>query len=57
MKEGKENMSEAVGIIKEKFQAAAVGELPGLLLQYGQDERAGVQSILERARKRILAYE
>lgn len=50
-------MLEAIGIIKEKFQAAGIGELPDLILRYEQDERAGVRAVVERGRKRKLAYE
>lgn len=50
-------MAESVGSIKEKFQAAAVEELPALFLQYEQDERAGVRSVVEKGRKRLTAYE
>lgn len=50
-------MSEAIGMIKEKIQAAALEELPALLMQYEQDERAGVQALLVKARKKLEAYE
>ena len=50
-------MAELIGNIKEKFQAAAIGELPALFLQYEQDERAGVQAIVEKGKKRLSAYE
>lgn len=50
-------MSEAIGMIKEKIQAAALEELPALLIQYEQDERAGVQALLVKARKKLEAYE
>ena len=50
-------MAESIGNIKEKFQAAAIGELPALFLQYEQDERAGVQAIVEKGKKRLSAYE
>lgn len=50
-------MAEAIGIIKEKFQAAAIEELPALFTQYEQDERAGVKSLLEKGRKKMRAYE
>lgn len=50
-------MLEAIGSIKEKFQAAGVEELPDLILRYEQDERAGVRAVVERGRKRKLAYE
>lgn len=50
-------MTESIGMIKEKFQAAAIRELPALFQQYGQDKRAGVQTALEKGRKRLAAYE
>ena len=50
-------MAEAIGVIKEKLQAATLEELPALFIQYEQDERAGVQSLLAKGRKRIEAYE
>ncbi len=50
-------MAEKIGIIKEKLQAAAIKELPVLFLQYESDPRAGVQAEIDKAKKRILAYE
>lgn len=50
-------MNESIGMIKEKFQAASIEELPALFGQYGQDERAGVQAAVEKGRKRLAAYE
>ena len=50
-------MAEAIGVIKAKIQAAAIGELPALFLQYEQDERAGVRAAVEQGRKRLAAYE
>lgn len=50
-------MSETIGIIKEKLQAATIEELPDLLIHYEQDHRAGVQTAVERGRKRLAAYE
>ena len=50
-------MTESIGMIKEKFQAAAIEELPALFQQYGRDERAGVQAAVEKGRKRLAAYE
>lgn len=50
-------MAEAIGIIKEKFQAAGVTELPALFLQYEQDERAGVRAVVEKGKKKLAAYE
>lgn len=50
-------MAESIGSIREKFQAAAIEELPALFLQYEQDERAGVRAVLEKGRKKYSAYE
>lgn len=50
-------MAEAIGMIREKIQAAALEELPALLIQYEQDERAGVQALLVKVRKKLEAYE
>lgn len=50
-------MSETIGIIKEKLQAATIEELPDLLIHYEQDDRAGAQTAVERGRKRLAAYE
>lgn len=50
-------MTETIGVIREKIQAAAIEELPALFIQYEQDGRAGVQTALEQGRKRISAYE
>ena len=50
-------MEQSIQAIKMIFQAAAVDELPELLLIYETDSRAGVQSILKSARKRIDALE
>ena len=50
-------MAEAIGSIKEKFQAAAISELPALFLRYEQDERAGVRAAVEKGKKKLAAYE
>lgn len=50
-------MTEKIGIIREKLQAATMEELPALLIQYGQDGRGGVQAAVEKGRKRLVAYE
>lgn len=50
-------MSEAIAVIKEKFQAATAEELPDLILRYEKDERAGVRAAIEQAGRRIAAYE
>ncbi len=50
-------MEETIGAIKEKLQAAAVKELPSLLVQYQKDGRAGVRAAVEKAGRRLAAYE
>ncbi|MCI9316077.1 MAG: ribonuclease HII [Lachnospiraceae bacterium] len=50
-------MTEKIGDVREKIQAAALEELPALFQQYEMDGRAGVQAALEQGKKRILAYE
>ena len=43
--------------IKELFQAACEDELPEFIKEYETDERAGVQKLVESARKKIAALE
>lgn len=50
-------MRENIREITEKLQAAAIEELPVLLIKYTDDERAGVRSAVDKGRRRILAYE
>ncbi len=50
-------MAETIGAIRQKLQAAAIGELPVLLSEYEGDERAGVKAEIARAKKRIADYE
>ncbi len=50
-------MAETIGAIRQKLQAAAIGELPVLFSEYEADERAGVQTEITRAKKRIADYE
>lgn len=50
-------MGENIKEIKEKIQAAAIEELPVLLIKYTDDERTGVRSAVDKGRRRILAYE
>lgn len=50
-------MEQSIQMIKEIFQAAALEELPELLLEYECDNRAGVQNLLKSAKKRIEALE
>lgn len=49
-------MAEKICEIRKKLQAAGINELPVLFSEYEEDQRAGVQSELERARKRLDAY-
>lgn len=46
---------ENIGAIREKLQAAAIDKLPALFSEYGSDERAGVQTEIARAKKRVAA--
>ncbi len=50
-------MAETIQDIKMKLQAAKEDELPALFSAYEQDMRSGVRKEIERARKRLLAYE
>ena len=50
-------MRENIREITEKLQAAAIEELPVLLIKYTDDERTGVRSAVDKGRRRILAYE
>ncbi len=50
-------MRENIREITEKLQAAAIEELPVLLIKYADDERAGVRSAVDKGRRRLLAYE
>lgn len=50
-------MAEAIRDIRARIQAAKPGELPALLEEYGQDERAGVRAAVEQGRRRLAAYE
>lgn len=50
-------MSESISSIRAKLQAAGINELPAIFSQYEEDERAGVQKEIERARKRMEAYQ
>lgn len=50
-------MRENIREITEKLQAAAIEELPVLLIKYADDERAGVRSAVDKVRRRLLAYE
>lgn len=50
-------MAESIREIKEKLQAADFERLPDLFRQYEQDDRNGVRLELEKAKKRLEAYE
>ena len=50
-------MTETIGVIKAKLQAAPIEELPALFLQYENDERAGVQAAVKQLKKKIITYE
>ena len=50
-------MAEAIREIKEKLQAADYERLPDLFKRYEQDERNGVRLEVEKAKKRLAAYE
>lgn len=50
-------MEQKISEINEIFRAADCSELPELLLSYKNDNRSGVQKILESAQKRLKALE
>ncbi|MBD5395420.1 MAG: ribonuclease HII [Lachnospiraceae bacterium] len=50
-------MSQSIGEIRELFQAAGIKELPEFVNTYEQDERSGVISLVQKARKKMEAYE
>ena len=50
-------MAEDMKTIRQKLQAATMEELPVLFLQYEMDPRTGVHKEIEKARRRIAAYE
>lgn len=50
-------MQQKINEIKNKLQAAELNELPDFISMYESDDRAGVQSLLIKARKRIDDYE
>lgn len=50
-------MEQKISEINEIFRAADYSELPELLLSYKNDNRSGVQKILESAQKRLKALE
>lgn len=50
-------MEQKIGEIREILQAASVDELPAFITAYENDERAGVQALINKAKKRRLDYE
>lgn len=50
-------MAESIREIREKLQAADHERLPDLFQLYGQDSRSGVRQEVEKAKKRLAAYE
>lgn len=50
-------MEQKIGEIREILQAASVDELPAFITAYEKDERAGVQALLNKAKKKCLDYE
>ena len=50
-------MSQSIGEIKALLQAADLKGLPAFIKTYKEDERAGVASLVEKAKKQLNAYE
>lgn len=50
-------MQQKINEIKNHLQAAELNELPDFIRMYESDERAGVQNLIEKAKKRITEYE
>lgn len=50
-------MSQSIGEIKALLQAADLKGLPAFINIYKEDERAGVVSLVEKAKKQLSAYE
>ena len=50
-------MSQSIGEIKALLQAADLQGLPAFINTYKEDERAGVASLVEKAKKQLDAYE
>ena len=50
-------MEQKIGEIREILQAASVDELPAFIAAHEKDERAGVQALIDKAKKRRLDYE
>jgi len=47
---------EAIGSIRERIRNCQTDQLPSLLAEYAEDERAGVRSLVQSGRKRYEAY-
>ena len=50
-------MEQKIGEIRGILQAASVDELPAFIAAHEKDERAGVQALINKAKKRRLDYE
>lgn len=50
-------MEQKIGEIREILQAASVDELPAFIAAHEKDERAGVQALINKAKKKRLDYE
>ena len=50
-------MEQKIGEIREILQAASVDELPAFITAHEKDERAGVQALINKAKKKRLDYE
>lgn len=50
-------MEEKIGTIKKRMQAASVKELPDFISTYERDIRAGVQTLVKQAEKKLSAYQ
>ena len=49
-------IQEKIEIIRDKFKNASIETLPELMTTYREDGRIGVGKILERAQKKLDAY-
>lgn len=50
-------MTAKIGIIREEMQAADIQKLPAFIKAYEDDSRTGVKALVERARKKLAAFE
>ncbi len=48
---------QSIGLIRKELQAAADQQLPDFVKKYEEDSRAGVQSLVSQAKKRLAALE